>query len=406
MRWFLSPKLLIPVLSVYLASVNCCVSQPSRMQQTESQGPTQPSISQEPTQPSISQGPRIKSQLELRLEAVIENVYLLCLKDYEIQDKQVTLRIPFGQNDERYMVGEFSQQIFGGGKAEPQDIWKKIDSLLQSDDFQEYVDALQAPTEKVIFFSLAAGSWTVSTDPQEVRMLEHGHYPGDRIRVYVLKRDANISVSDIYNYLYCVGSVGMDCSGFIYYIQKSIARSLGVDLDRKLARLMKVPSEMVPQYVGFWPFDPFNDQSEEVEDVVANLRPGDIFLFRGHGGIFRHSAVIQSIDLDNGIIRYVQCTDWAPQEERGVHESFIYFDAANPEVSLQDSSVRWTQRIYPTFIGEPTLKYWKDDGDRYRTKWPTGQSLVVRLNLIKDLIEELVPTFYSNQTDDDEQLLN
>ena len=219
-------------------------------------------------------------------------------------------------------------------------------------------------------------------------MLEDGHYPGDRIRVYVLKRDATISVSDIYNYLYCVGSVGMDCSGFIYYIQKSIARSLGVDLDRKLARLMKVPSEMVPQFVGFWPFDPCNDQSERVEDVVANLRPGDIFLFRGHGGKFRHSAVIQSIDLDKGVIRYVQCTDWAPQEERGVHESFIYFDANNPEVSLQDSSVRWTQRVFPTFIGEPSLKYWKDDGDRYRTEWPTGQSLIVRLNLIKHLIEE------------------
>lgn len=397
MRWFLSPRLLIPVLSVYLASADCCASQPIRTQQTVSQGPAHP---------SISQAARIKSQLELTLERVIENAYLLCLKDYEIHGKQVTLRIPFGQSDERYEVGAFSQQIFGGGKAEPQDIWERIDSLLESEDFQEYVEALQEPAEKVIFFNLAADSWTVNTDPQKAKMLEEGNYPGDPIRVHVLKRDATISVSDIYNYLYCVGSVGMDCSGFIYYIQKSIASSLGVDLDRKLARLMKVPSEMVPQLVGLWPFDPCNDQSERVEDVVANLRPGDIFLFRGHGGIFRHSAVIQSIDLDKGVIRYVQCTDWAPQEERGVHESFIYFDAANPEASLQDSSVRWTQRIYPTFIGEPTLKYWKDDGDRYRTKWPTGQSLVVRLNLIKGLIEEVMPTFYGDQTDDDEQLLN
>ena len=119
--------------------------------------------------------------------------------------------MPFGQNDERYEVGEFSQQIFGGGKAEPQDIWERIGSLLQSEDFQKYVEALQTPTEKVVFFSLAAGSWTVNTDPQEVKMLEDGHYTGGRFRVYVLKRDATISVSDIYNYLYCVGSVGMDC---------------------------------------------------------------------------------------------------------------------------------------------------------------------------------------------------
>ena len=397
MRWFLSPRLLIPVLAVSLAGADCCAGKPIKTQQTVGQGPAYPSINQEV---------RIQSQPELRLEAVIEDAYLRCLKDYQIEGKQVTLRIPFGQSDERYEVGEFSQQIFGGGKAEPQGIWKRVDSLLQSEDFEEYVEALQEPAEKVIFFSLAAGSWTVNTDPQEVKMLEEGQYPGDRIRVYVLKKDATISVPDIYNYLYCVGSVGIDCSGFIYYVQKSIARSLGVDLDRKLARLMKVPSEMVSQLVDLWPFDPLNGQSERVEDVVANLRPGDVFLFRGHGGIFRHSAVIQSIDLDKGVIRYVQCTDWAPQEERGVHESFIYFDADNPEVSLQDSSVRWTQRIYPTFIGEPALRYWKDDGDRYRTKWPTGQSLVVRLNVIKSLIEELMPTFYADQTDVDEQLLN
>jgi hypothetical protein len=349
---------------------------------------------------------RIKSQVELTLEAVIEDAYLSCFKDYQVQGKQVTLRMPFGQNDERYGVGEFSQQICGGGKAEPQGICERIDSLLQSEDFQEYIEALQAPMEKVIFFNLVDGSWTVSTDPQEVKRLEKGHYPGDRIRVYVLKRDAAISVADIYNYLYCVGSVGIDCSGFVYYVQKSIARSLGVDLDRMLAKFLKVPSEMVPLLVGLWYYDPSNDQSERVEDVVANLRPGDIFLFRGHGGIFRHSAVIQSIDLDKGVIRYVQCTDWAPQEERGVHESFIYFDANNPEVSLKDSSVRWTQKIYPTFIGEPPLRYWKDDGDRYRTEWPTGQSLIVRLNLIKRLIEDVMPTFYSNEKEDIEQLLD
>lgn len=278
MRWFLSPRFLILVLGVYLASTNCCASKPIQAQQTVSQGPAYS---------SINQVARIKSQLELRLEAVIEDDYLRYLKDYQIDGKQVTLRIPFGQSDERYEVGGFSQQIFCGGKAEPQGVWKRIDSLLQSEDFQEYAEALQEPAEKVIFFSLADRSWTVSTDRQEVKMLEEGNYPGDRIQVYVLKRDATLSIPDIYNYLYCVGFVGIDCSGFIYYIQKSIARSLGVDLDRKLARLMKVPSEMVPQLVGLWPFDPSNGQSERVEDVVANLRPGDIFLFRGHGGIFR-----------------------------------------------------------------------------------------------------------------------
>lgn len=225
-------------MGVSLISALCCPSQSTLAQQTGSRGQAHPSVNHEM---------RIKSQVELTLEAVIEDAYLSCFKDYQIQGKQVTLRIPFGQNDERYGVGEFSQQICGGG---------------------------------------------------------------------------------------------------------------------------------------------------------------DIFLFRGHGGIFRHSTVIQSIDLDKGVIRYVQCTDWAPQEERGVHESFICFDANNPEVSLKDSSVRWTQRIYPTFVGEPPLRYWKDDGDRYRTEWPTGQSLIVRLNLIKRLIEDIMPTFYSNEKEDIEQLLD
>ena len=89
-----------------------------------------------------------------------------------------------------------------------------------------------------------------------------------------------------------------------------------------------------------------------------------------------------------------------------MHESFIYFNANNPEVSLQDPSVRWTQRVFPTFIGEPSLKYWRDDGDRYRTEWPTGQSLIVRLNLIKHLIEKVKPTFYCNETDYTEQLFD
>ena len=385
------------MLGVSLISTICCPSQSTLAQQTGSQGQAHLSASHEM---------RIKSQVELTLEGVIEDAYLACFKDYQIQGKQVTLRMPFGQNDERYEEGELSQQIFGGGKVEPQRTWERIDSLLQSEDFQEYIEALQTPVEKVIFFSLADGSWTVSTDPQEVKMLENGHYSGDRIRVYVLKRDAALSLADIYDYLYCVGSVGIDCSGFVYYVQKSIARSLGIDLDRMLAKVLKIPPEMVPHMVGLWYYDPSNDQSEEVEDMIANLRPGDIFIFRGHGGIFRHSAVIQSIDFDKGVIRYFQCTDWAPQEQRGVHESFIYFDVRDPEVSLKDSSVRWTQRIYPTFIGEPSLRYWKDDGDRYRTEWSTGQSLIVRLNLIKRLIEDVMPSFYSNETDDSEQLLD
>ena len=173
MPWFLCPtKLLIPVLGVYLSSAICCTSQ-SHPTVAEDETPglpdrpplvhqvdttAQQTINQEQPLPSVNQEVRIKSQLELTLEAVIKNAYLRCLKDYQIQGKQVTLRMPFAQNDERYEVGEFSQQIFGGGKAEPQDVWERIGSLLQCENFQKYIEALQAPAEKVIFFNLSAGS--------------------------------------------------------------------------------------------------------------------------------------------------------------------------------------------------------------------------------------------------------
>ncbi|MGA2612798.1 MAG: peptidoglycan endopeptidase [Spirochaetia bacterium] len=359
-----------------------------------------------PTPPVLASEQRTKSQVELALERTIDEAYGGCFRDFEIKGERFSLRIPFGENGERAEEAVFAQQILFGGKAEPQEIWEKIDSLLASGDFQDYADALAEPGEKAILFYIETGSWVASSDPEELNRLIGGPYPGTRTEICVIRHVPGIRVEDIYNYLYCIGSVGMDCSGFVYYIQKCLARSLGADLDRIAGRVLRTPVGMVPQIMGLWYFDPANGHAETVEDFVFNLRPGDIFLFRGRKGEFRHSAVIQSIDLGNGIIRYVQCTDWAPQPERGVHESFIFFDPSNPEVSLHDPSVMWTQRVFPTFLGEPGLQYWKDDGDRYRTEWPTGQSLVVRLKPIERLIEEIMPTFYGHDAECDEELLD
>lgn len=359
-----------------------------------------------PTPPVLASEQRTKSQVELALERTIDEAYGGCFRDFEIKGERFSLRIPFGENGERAEEAVFAQQILFGGKAEPHAIWEKIDSLLASGDFQDYADALAEPGEKAILFYIETGSWVASSDPEELNRLIGGPYPGTRTEIWVIRHEPGIRVEDIYNYLYCIGSVGMDCSGFVYYIQKCLARSLGADLDRIAGRVLRTPVGMVPQIMGLWYFDPANGHAETVEDFVFNLRPGDIFLFRGRKGEFRHSAVIQSIDLGNGIIRYVQCTDWAPQPERGVHESFIFFDPSNPEVSLHDPSVMWTQRVFPTFLGEPGLQYWKDDGDRYRTEWPTGQSLVVRLKPIERLIEEIMPTFYGHDAECDEELLD
>ncbi|MBA7669420.1 hypothetical protein ES703_77550 [subsurface metagenome] len=342
----------------------------------------------------IGRKERVKTQEELRLESVIDRAYRRCFKTYQIAGRPIRLRIPFGQNGERPGRPEFYQHIFLGGKGFPREIWAEIGCLLETEDFEDYIHDLKHPKNKVLMFNLEDNIYSINFDNELVEELKYGPYPGSRVFIFVLKTDSIISGVDIYNYLYCVGAVGMDCCGFIYYIQRSIAQSYCVELDEILSENLNRSPENVPQLIGLCFFNPEEHNVERVEDKIENLRPGDIFLFRGRGGIFRHSAVIQSIDFKKGVIRYIQCTDWAPQAERGVHESFINFDPSNPGISLKHRSVQWTQEIYPTFEGEAQLKYWKNDGDRYRAYWETGRSVIVRLKLIRDLIIEADPLFY------------
>jgi len=344
--------------------------------------------------PPAADREKIESQGAWSLEEVIEETFRSCFYTRRIEGRSLSLRLPFGQNGERRGEAGFSQEIFLGGKGAPEEIWERVGSLLDADDFRLYSQVLQVPVQKVIRFDLELAGWKVSAEPRLLELLEQGPYPGTRTRVFVLKRDSVLSEVDVYNYLYCVGAVGLDCSGFVYHILKAAVRCLGADLEGALAERWRLARQKVPLAFGLWTLDPEKGYTERVRDAVENLRPADIFLFRGRGGAFRHSAVIQSIDRDRGLIRYVQCTDWAPQEQRGSHESFIRFDPAHPEVSLGDSSVRWTQGVLPAFTGEPGLRYWRNDGDRYRAFWPTGRSLVVRLKLLRTLIERVEPGFY------------
>jgi hypothetical protein len=94
-----------------------------------------------------------------------------------------------------------------------------------------------------------------------------------------------------------------------------------------------------------------------------------------------HSAIIQSVDHGRGIIRYLQSTDEAPQNERGIHESFIYFDPAQPDVSLSDPGLNWTQQRQAPFPGEKASPF-SDDGKRYRA---FGGGRVVRFKFIGEL---------------------
>jgi hypothetical protein len=100
--------------------------------------------------------------------------------------------------------------------------------------------------------------------------------------------------------------------------------------------------------------------------------------------------VIQSIDQRAGTIRYLQSTDEAPREERGVHESLIRFDPATPGLSLRDASVAWLQERKAAFEGEPPSKY-PDDGTRYRTSTEAGLpgGTVVRLRILQKAIDKI-----------------
>jgi hypothetical protein len=343
---------------------------------------------------------RLKTQVELEVEQIIARAYRSYLRIRKVAGVDLVVRIPFGQSGERRGGAGFYQRIFLGGKGEPEKIWTEIDRLLESEDFAAYTALLHRPGDKTIIFNLEQKQFSVYFDPILNDLLREGPYPGTRTKVYVLKTDSRMSSTDVYNFLYCIGAVGLDCSGFIYNVQKAIAAAVGVDLDREAAAVLGAGANQIPRIVGLWFFDPAVSFSEAVDDRIENLRPGDVILFRGRvpgrGIWFRHSAVIHSVDFDLGLIRYLQCTDWATPEERGVHDSWIRFDPAKPELSLGDPSLEWLQAIQPTFVGETPLRYWQNDGHRYRSYREEGGSLIVRLKIIETLLQTREPDFYKN----------
>jgi len=219
--------------------------------------------------------------------------------------------------------------------------------------------------------------------------MKAGSYRGLPHRPYVLTSGNGAQESDVYNYLYCIGHVGLDCSAFVWHILTYIGRQGGFDLGRALSATLGVPRGIDPAMYAGTSF--FNSRSPEiiaVNDEIRNLRPADIILFRDADGSMAHSAIIQSIDFTNGVIRYLQCTDEAPLLERGVHESFIYFNPANPGVSLSNPALHWTQQRFAPFPGEKDSPF-SNDGERYRAYSEHGGGRVVRLRALIPVIERL-----------------
>ena len=323
------------------------------------------------------------------VERVIEEAYRLCFHTRILGGKVMNLRMPFAQNYERDKLTDVEWGFLGGGKGNPAFLWERIKELIDSADFKTYTEILSDGREKVMIFDLPTQTWTASRDLFDIARMKAGSYRGLLHRPYVLVSGRGLEETDVYNYLYCIGLAGMDCSGFVWHIQSHIAASGGVDLGRALAGELGTKIGDDPSwYAGTGFFNSNSSQIIPVADEIRSLRPGDIMLFRAEDGGMSHSAVIQSINFSTGVIRYLQCTDEAPYAERGVHESLIHFDPKNAAVSLSDPSLVWTQNRYRPFPGEKPSPF-SDDGKRFRAYPEQGGGRVVRLKAVSEVIDKI-----------------
>ena len=339
---------------------------------------------------------RSKTPEELKVEQLIETTFRKYFSTYRIAGKSLTLRMPFGLNYEREGGPGYSQVFHMDGKGTPEKLWPYIDSVLASQEFAEYVNALISPGNKIIVFDLERQTYSLSRDQVLIESLKGGSYLGTPTRILLRRSDAELAEADVYNYLYAVASVGVDCSGFTFYIHDSIAQNYGMEVSRMLGEKWWMSPSQVKSRVGLWFYDPASGYTDTIDDRIENLRPADTILFRGSDGRLKHSAVIQSIDLENGLLRYVQSTDWATEPERGVHQSVIRFDPSRPQVSLRHYSVIWMQQVRPPFDGELEPRDWLTDRDRYIWYPAAGGSMVVRLQYLAAMFQNRESLFYSN----------
>jgi len=319
----------------------------------------------------------VKIPTETDIEQVIDNKFEQYFRKVSFDGKEITLNMPFGETGERSVKDSYDQRFYYSGKGSPGELWEITENILNSSKFKGYISELEKRGEKVVVFDLKKQKYDTSKDKKLVSKVKSGKYPGNDTLVYVYKKEGLVSEEDIYNYLYCIGGVGTDCSGFVYNVEKEIALRKGINLDDILSKKLGVDPERLPIYVGTGLYTPEQGYTESVEDNIVNIRAGDIILFRGKEGKVKHSAVIQSVDKSKGIIRYMQSTDWAPQEDRGVHESLIMFDPENSNISLKDKSLVWKQKILPAFKGEQAIG-WRNDGERYRAYNEYGGGIIVR----------------------------
>ncbi|MDR0383106.1 MAG: peptidoglycan endopeptidase [Spirochaetaceae bacterium] len=320
------------------------------------------------------------------METAIEDAYRLCFKTFIVDGRVMNLRVPFAENHERDSLAESGWEFLGKGKSNSVALWPVIAAAFDTEDFSNYAEALKSGREQVVIFDIAARKWSVSQDIFDIARMKAGSYHGLPHRPYVLVQGNGIEPSDVYNYLYCIAWTGMDCSGFVWHTLSYIARRAGVNLGTQLRQAIGAPRGADPSFFAGTAF--YNSKSREiisVNDAIKNLRPADILLFRAPDGSMAHSAIVQSVDFSRGIIRYLQSTDEAPLAERGVHESFIYFNPKRAGLSLKDASLEWSQKRFSPFPGEKSSAF-SDDGQRYRAY---GGGRVARLRAMAPVAAKL-----------------
>jgi len=322
------------------------------------------------------------------IERVIEDAYRQFFRTRIIGGRVMNIRMPFAMNNDRDLMLPNKINIIHEGKGSPEMLWPIIDRILESDDFAEYISALSSGRERIIVFDIPERRWSISTDPFIIARMKANSYRSLPYRPYILTSGRGALESDVYNYLYCIGYVGLDCSGFVWHILSYIGRQGGVDLGAVVAPVLGIPSGADSAlYAGTAFLNSVNPQVISVNDEIRNLRPADVLLFRDIHGVIVHAAIIQSIDWTKGIIRYLQCNNIAPMEDRGVHDSYIYFDPSNTSVSLKDPSLHWTKLRFGAFPGEEIP--FVDDGERYRYRL-NGGGRVVRLQALVPVVERML----------------
>jgi len=354
-------------------------------------------------------------------------------------------RTPFGEWGER-KSSNWSQTVVFGNKGRGDQLRKVAEEVLGTnppDDFKELWrvtnEAISQRVPILVSFNMPKALFEINKNPP-YRSRENfiSRYPfaslegGYKIAVFISPEDYQEKSREeilwekvVYPYLYCVGNrklpfrkevgqgtVGIDCSCFVYYSLERAVKNLGGKLQEMI--INDNPGMKVPQGVGVWFYKPYPSRSFRCSEKIADLRPGQIILFGNSRREMSHSAVIYDVlfDVDSlrlpflfpqidfrdldlsrinervAVVVYMQSTDWV--KNRGVNmQCFIYpMSKVLGGATIKDNSGQASALRSPAFEGE-TLK-----GTTQLWRIQNYGGMVVVLKAVKEIVEKQVGKGY------------